>query len=79
MTPQEIEQLRAHADAFADGYSGHFGIRLRDARWQKVRDTHMAALVLERAAKVCDVTPPEPFRPSIEAAHALRNMAKGMG
>lgn len=37
-----------------------------------------AALVLEKAAQVCDVTPPEPFRPSIEAAHALRQMAKGL-
>lgn len=27
---------------------------------------------LEEAAKVCDVTPPQPFRPSIEAAHAIR-------
>ena len=28
--------------------------------------------VLEEAAKVCDVTPPQPFRPSIEAAYAIR-------
>jgi hypothetical protein len=26
----------------------------------------------EACAKVCDVTPPHPFRPSIEAAHAIR-------
>ena len=26
----------------------------------------------ELCAKVCDVTPPYPFRPSIEAAHAIR-------
>lgn len=26
----------------------------------------------ERCAKVCDVTPPYPFRPSIEAAHLIR-------
>ena len=26
----------------------------------------------EEDAKVCDVTPPHPFRPSIEAAHAIR-------
>ncbi|MDE2419515.1 MAG: hypothetical protein KGN32_17125 [Burkholderiales bacterium] len=38
-----------------------------------------AALLLEKAAQVCDVTPPEPFRPSIEAAHAIRQMAAGMG
>ena len=31
-----------------------------------------ADLVLEEAAKACDVTPPQPFRPSIEAAHAIR-------
>jgi hypothetical protein len=33
-----------------------------------------AALVLEEAAKVCDVTPPQPFRASIEAAHEIRAM-----
>ena len=27
---------------------------------------------LEDAARVCDVTPPYPFRASIEAAHAIR-------
>ena len=27
----------------------------------------------ERCAKICDVTPPHPFRASIEAAHAIRN------
>ena len=26
----------------------------------------------EACAKVCDATPPYPFRPSIEAAHAIR-------
>ena len=26
----------------------------------------------EACAKLCDVTPPYPFRPSIEAAHAIR-------
>jgi hypothetical protein len=35
-----------------------------------------ARAALEAAAKLCDVTPPEPFRPSIEAAHAIRQMAK---
>ncbi len=28
----------------------------------------------ERAAKVCDTTPPYPFRPSIGAAHAIRSL-----
>jgi hypothetical protein len=27
----------------------------------------------ERCARICDTTPPYPFRPSIEAAHAIRN------
>lgn len=27
---------------------------------------------LEEAAKVCDMTPPYPFRASIEAAHSIR-------
>lgn len=31
---------------------------------------------LEDAAVCCDVTPPYPFRPSIEAAHAIRAMKK---
>jgi hypothetical protein len=34
--------------------------------------TRFRDLVLEEAAKVCDTTPPYPFRPSIEAAHAIR-------
>lgn len=38
--------------------------------------TRFAALIraqaLDDAARVCDVTPPYPFRPSIEAAHAIR-------
>ena len=29
---------------------------------------------LEDAARVCDATPPYPFRASIEAAHAIRAM-----
>lgn len=35
-----------------------------------------AALVLDEAAKVCDITPPHPFRPSIEAAHAIRTISR---
>lgn len=31
---------------------------------------------LEEAARICDTTPPEPFRPSIEAAHAIRSLIK---
>lgn len=36
------------------------------------------AVLRERnaCARVCDVTPPYPFRPSIEAAHAIRARSK---
>lgn len=33
-------------------------------------------MALEEAARVCDATPPHPFRPSIEAAHAIRRLMK---
>ena len=36
----------------------------------------VAAAEREACAKVCDVTPPHPFRPSIEAAHAIRARGK---
>ena len=38
------------------------------------RDIEVARVVLEAAAKVCDTTPPYPFRPSIEAAWAIRKL-----
>ena len=34
------------------------------------------AKAIEDAAKVADVTPPQPFRPSIEAAWAIRALLK---
>lgn len=33
---------------------------------------------LEEAAKICDSTPPPPFRPSIEAAWAIRKLGEGL-
>lgn len=32
----------------------------------------MVAAEREACARICDTTPPQPFRPSIEAAHAIR-------
>ena len=32
----------------------------------------IAAAEREECANICDTTPPYPFRPSIEAAHAIR-------
>lgn len=48
---------------------GDDGVTLRMLRacWAEAQ-----AVERERCAKVCDVTPPYPFRPSIEAAHAIR-------
>ena len=34
--------------------------------------TLVAAAEREACAAICDTTPPYPFRPSIEAAHAIR-------
>ena len=36
------------------------------------------AWALEEAAKICDSTPPLPFRPSIEAAWAIRKLGEGL-
>jgi hypothetical protein len=44
-------------------------------RWfDAVTAQHKQEILAEReaCAKVCDTTPPYPFRPSIEAAHAIR-------
>jgi hypothetical protein len=48
-------------------------------RWfDAVTAQHKQELLAEReaCAKVCDTTPPYPFRPSIEAAHAIRARSK---
>lgn len=38
-----------------------------------------ARLALERAVTLCNATPPYPFRPSLEAAHAIRELLKELG
>jgi hypothetical protein len=47
-----------------------------DLNWQDKIIERFAELIAkqerEACAKVCDTTPPYPFRPSIEAAHAIR-------
>ena len=53
-----------------DNYVNPF-MRAAWRAWQAARSS-----ALEEAAKVCDVTPPYPFRASIEAAHAIRLLAK---
>ncbi len=45
--------------------------RRANASW-KLMCEKMVAAEREACAQLCDVTPPYPFRPSIEAAHAIR-------
>jgi hypothetical protein len=45
--------------------------RRANASWTLMCEK-MVAAEREACAKVCDTTPPYPFRPSIEAAHAIR-------
>ncbi len=61
----DVAKLAREADQYADDFKNFI---------PEARDEHFARLVLEEAAKVCDITPPDPFRPSIEAAHAIRSM-----
>lgn len=56
-------EAEAHAAQFLPGVARV--VELDDAALVR-------AQALDEAARVCDVTPPYPFRPSIEAAHAIR-------
>jgi len=64
----DVARLAHEAAEYANNHWTHAH------RWQVLRDEHFAHLVMEECAKVCDITPPSPFRPSIEAAHAIRSM-----
>ena len=66
-TPEQVIEMAEEA-----------GITSDDAACQAYELTRLCTLAadraLEAAAQKCDVTPPQPFRPSIEAAHAIRAM-----
>lgn len=81
MTKIDIEALPVdlHGIALANGLPSGIADHPSFAPFMHEYKRAFAALLLEKAAQVCDVTPPEPFRPSIEAAHAIRRMAAGMG
>ena len=69
MTQDEIIEMAKQANAgmlHGGGYS-LFGTDAIE-RFAKLVAQHER----EACAKVCDTTPPYPFRPSIEAAHAIR-------
>jgi hypothetical protein len=64
--------------AFEAGFKEHNGMvyvtTINDdcAKELKAFEALVRAGEREACAKVCDTTPPYPFRPSIEAAHAIR-------
>jgi hypothetical protein len=72
----ETERLAAELESWADDADLH-GMHNVPVTPKTLR-TVAALLRSQQAAQVCDTTPPEPFRPSIEAAHALRQMAEGL-
>lgn len=76
----DLERLASEA-GFRTGNFHHGGepfVQAVSSTTFRVELHKFAALVLEEAAKVCDVTPPEPFRPSIEAAHSIRAIAASL-
>lgn len=64
--------------ALVDDYEQSPNVKTRSALRAAILDELEACAAQEReeCAKLCDVTPPEPFRPSIEAAHAIRARGK---
>ena len=75
----DIIRMAREADEYADKHTPLFVTVPNE--WQEIRDKRFAALVRaderEACAAICDTTPPYPFRPSIEAAHAIRARSKG--
>ncbi len=76
MTPEQIIELADDCGANVYKYQslpGHSSIEFGNEALMKFAKLIEAA-TREECARVCDVTPPQPFRPSIEAAHAIRSM-----
>lgn len=73
-----LDPQRLAFEDWADERWGHEAYRHKSdtsGEW----DAWKAATARERTrcALICDTTPPYPFRPSIEAAHAIRKPAIG--
>ena len=64
MTPE----LPHHARLTSTGDRLYLAVQMREYA------KRVEAATREECAMVCDVTPPQPFRPSIEAAYAIRRM-----
>ena len=73
--PVEQFLIEVHNLRTADGQICNYrmGVDLQDEiRIARILVAKIAAMEREACARICDTTPPEPFRPSIEAAHAIR-------
>ena len=74
MNREDIERMAREAKGHA--YTNRYTPGETAFAFSIDRLEHFVALVRaderEACARVCDVTPPYPFRPSIEAAHAIR-------
>jgi hypothetical protein len=72
-SPAFDEHFRKRISTYADKHPTllvrQLASRLR-ASWASTDEA--VARERERCARICDTTPPYPFRPSIEAAHAIR-------
>lgn len=68
MTRDDIIRMAHEAGILEYGYP----VGDRVARELETFAALVAAAEREACARICDTTPPEPFRPSIEAAHAIR-------
>ncbi len=75
MTPKQIMELADDCGASVYKYQSvaRVSVEFGSAALMKFAKLIEAA-TREECAMVCDVTPPQPFRPSIEAAHAIRSM-----
>lgn len=75
MTPEQIIELADDCGASVYKYQSVTRVSIEFGGAALVKFVKLIeAATREECARVCDVTPPQPFRPSIEAAHAIRSM-----
>jgi hypothetical protein len=67
MTREDIIRMAREAGLFT-----HKNVQPEIERFANLVAAASEAKEREACAKLCDTTPPYPFRPSIEAAHAIR-------
>lgn len=76
MTPDKVIEWAREATEYANKKAGDVFHPMYARDWSSDYNTRFAQLARadkqEQCARICDTTPPNPFRPSIEAAHAIR-------